>query len=108
MTGGFELTEPPPSPSPRSAVRKATFITVAGVLAIIGALVSGYYFAIRPVTLKVAVGPANSDDVRVVQALTQAFQDVFFLISALFAAALLIVPFCKTIILTDSAPIEAH
>jgi TRAP transporter TAXI family solute receptor len=71
MTGGFELAEPPPSP--RSAVRKATFITVAGVLAIIGALVSGYYFAIRPVTLKVAVGPANSDDVRVVQALTQAF-----------------------------------
>jgi TRAP transporter TAXI family solute receptor len=27
----------------------------------------------RPVTLKIAVGPANSDDVRVVQALTQAF-----------------------------------
>src|SRR6478735_373643 len=27
----------------------------------------------RPVTLKIAVGPANSDDVKVVQALTQAF-----------------------------------
>src|SRR5258707_7564971 len=27
----------------------------------------------RPVTLRVAVGPANSDDVKVVQALTQAF-----------------------------------
>jgi len=71
MTGGFELAEPPPSP--RSAVRKATFITIAGVLAIIGALVSTYYFAMRPVTLKIAVGPANSEDVRVVQALTQAF-----------------------------------
>ncbi|NUR10352.1 MAG: TAXI family TRAP transporter solute-binding subunit, partial [Bradyrhizobium sp.] len=33
----------------------------------------GYYFAMRPVTLRIAVGPANSDDVKVVQALTQAF-----------------------------------
>ena len=46
---------------------------LAGVLAIVGALAGGYYFAMRPVTLRVAVGPANSDDVRVVQALTQAF-----------------------------------
>ena len=33
----------------------------------------GYYFAMRPVTLRIAVGPANSDDLKVVQALTQAF-----------------------------------
>jgi len=49
------------------------FITLAGVLAIVGTLAGGYYFAMRPVMLRVAVGPANSDDVRVVQALTQAF-----------------------------------
>jgi len=49
------------------------FVTLAGVLAIVGALAGGYYFAMRPVMLRVAVGPANSDDVRVVQALTQAF-----------------------------------
>ncbi|KJC44715.1 TRAP transporter [Bradyrhizobium sp. LTSP857] len=48
-------------------------MSLALVLAIIGALVGGYYFAMRPVTLKVAVGPANSDDIKVVQALTQAF-----------------------------------
>ncbi|HVI67836.1 MAG TPA: TRAP transporter substrate-binding protein, partial [Bradyrhizobium sp.] len=72
MTGGFELAEPTP-PSPRSAVRRATFVTVAGILAIIGALAGAYYFAMRPVTLKIAVGPANSDDLKVVQALTQAF-----------------------------------
>lgn len=48
-------------------------MSLALVLAIIGALVGGYYFAMRPVTLKIAVGPANSDDVKVVQALTQAF-----------------------------------
>jgi TRAP transporter TAXI family solute receptor len=49
------------------------FIMLAGVLAIVGTLAGGYYFAVRPVTLRIAVGPANSDDLRVVQALTQAF-----------------------------------
>ncbi|WP_316206708.1 MULTISPECIES: TAXI family TRAP transporter solute-binding subunit [unclassified Bradyrhizobium] len=49
------------------------FIVVAGILAIVGALIGGYYFAMRPVPLKIAVGPPNSDDLRVVQALTQAF-----------------------------------
>jgi TRAP transporter TAXI family solute receptor len=46
---------------------------LAGVLAITGALAAGYYFAMRPVTLRIAVGPANSDDLKVVQALSQAF-----------------------------------
>ena len=73
MTEGFELAEPASAPSPRSAVRKATLVTIAGVLAIIGTLAGGYYFAMRPVVLKIAVGPANSDDLKVVQTLTQAF-----------------------------------
>src|SRR6266481_523246 len=72
MTGGVDFVGPPAPPS-RSAVRKATFITLAGVLAIVGALTGGYYFAMRPVPLKIAVGPPNSDDVRVVQTLTQTF-----------------------------------
>ena len=46
---------------------------LAGLLAVIGALAAGYYFAVRPVTLRIAVGPANSDDLKVVQALSQAF-----------------------------------
>lgn len=49
------------------------FITLASILAIVGTLVGVYYFAMRPETLRIAVGPANSDDIRVVQALTQAF-----------------------------------
>jgi TRAP transporter TAXI family solute receptor len=48
-------------------------VTLAGILAIVGALAGGYYFAMRPITLRIAVGPANSDDIKVVQALTQAF-----------------------------------
>jgi TRAP transporter TAXI family solute receptor len=49
------------------------FITLAGILAVVGTLAGGYYFAMRPVTLQIAVGPTNSDDIKVVQALTQAF-----------------------------------
>ena len=72
MTEEF-TSGPPGPPSPRSAARRAVLVTIAGVLAIIGALAAGYYFAVRPVTLKIAVGPANSDDIKVVQRLTQAF-----------------------------------
>jgi TRAP transporter TAXI family solute receptor len=54
-------------------MRKATLVTLAAFLAIIGAGTGAYYFEMRPVPLKIAVGPPNSDDVKVVQALTQAF-----------------------------------
>jgi len=70
MTEEFVRARPP---SPRSAARRAVLVTLAGVLAIIGVLVGAYYYAMRPVTLKVAVGPPNSDDVKVVQTLSQAF-----------------------------------
>jgi TRAP transporter TAXI family solute receptor len=73
MTGGPELVQSLTSPSPRSAQRKMLLVTLAAILAIVGALAGGYYFAMRPITLRIAVGPANSDDIRVVQALTQAF-----------------------------------
>jgi TRAP transporter TAXI family solute receptor len=73
MTGGFDPVEPEAAPSSRSSARRVMLITLAGLLAIVGALAGGYYFAMRPVTLRVAVGPANSDDVKMVQALTQAF-----------------------------------
>ncbi|MCA1416294.1 TAXI family TRAP transporter solute-binding subunit [Bradyrhizobium sp. NBAIM20] len=73
MTGGLDLAEAPPPPSPRSAARKTALVSLAFLLAIVGVVAGGYYFAMRPVTLRIAVGPANSDDVKVVQALTQGF-----------------------------------
>jgi TRAP transporter TAXI family solute receptor len=71
MSGDLELAEAPVSP--RSAKRRMMFVTLAGLLAIIGAVAAAYYFAMTPVILRIAVGPANSDDIKVVQALTQAF-----------------------------------
>src|SRR4051812_570488 len=75
MSDGTLPSQQPVHPSPRSAKRRLTFVTLAGVLAIFGALAAGYYFAMKPVTLRIAVGPANSDDLKVVQALTQAFNN---------------------------------
>ena len=60
-------------PSPRSVKRKMMLITLAGTLALVGAVSGAYYFAMRPVTLRIAVGPQNSDDLKVVQTLTQSF-----------------------------------
>lgn len=68
-----DLVGPQLPPSPRSAKRKLMFVTLAGVLAIVGAAAGIYYFAMRPETLRFAVGPANSNDIKIVQALTQAF-----------------------------------
>ena len=59
--------------SPRPVKRKIAWITLAGTLAIAGTVIGAYYFAMQPVVLRVAVGPQNSDEVRVIQALGQAF-----------------------------------
>ncbi|MGX1348828.1 TRAP transporter TAXI family solute receptor [Bradyrhizobium elkanii] len=72
MTDGSASMSPKPL---RSAKRRLMFVLIAGALAIIGTLMAGYYFAVRPVTLRIAVGPANSDDLKVVQALAQAFNN---------------------------------
>lgn len=48
-------------------------VTLAGLLAVVGVVAGAYYFAMRPVTLRVAVGPSSSDDAKVIQSLTQAF-----------------------------------
>ncbi len=60
MTGGPDLVEstvPPPAPrSPRSAKRRLAFVSLAGLMAVLGIAAAAYYFAMRPETLRVAVG----------------------------------------------------
>ena len=73
-TGPASPDEPPKTASqPSSARRNVVFVVLAGILAIIGISAAGYHLAMRPVILRIAVGPANSDDLKVVQALSQAF-----------------------------------
>ncbi len=76
MTDGPAPTGVLPAPSPRSTRRRLAFVMLGGVLAIIGALAAAYHFAMRPVTLRIAVGPANSEDLKVVQAVAQAFNNL--------------------------------
>ena len=74
IVDGPEVIGPEAPPSPRSnRRRKMMLVVIAGILAIVAAVASSYYFAMKPVPLRIAVGPANSDDVKVVQALVQAF-----------------------------------
>jgi TRAP transporter TAXI family solute receptor len=73
MVDGPDVIGPLRPASPRSVKRKMTLIILAGTLAIIGTVTGAYYFAMRPVMLRIAVGPQNSDEVRVIQALGQAF-----------------------------------
>ncbi len=70
---GPEIIGPVAPPSPRSVKRKMMLITLAGTLALVGGVSGAYYFAMRPVTLRIAVGPPNSDDLKVVQTMTQSF-----------------------------------
>ena len=58
MTDGPEVVGPIGLPSPRSVRRKMTLITLAGTLAIVAAVAGAYYFAMKPVPLKIAVAPS--------------------------------------------------
>ena len=73
IADGPDAVGPVGPPSPRSVKRKMTLIAIAGTLAVVAAVAGAYYFAMKPVPLRIAVGPQNSDDVKVVQALVQAF-----------------------------------
>jgi TRAP transporter TAXI family solute receptor len=67
-----------PSPRTRSAARTRdrlrSWLIVIGSILLIGALAGSItYYVMRPITLRIAVGPANSDDTKIVQTLSQLF-----------------------------------
>ncbi|WP_407654467.1 TAXI family TRAP transporter solute-binding subunit [Bradyrhizobium prioriisuperbiae] len=69
--------EPVPGPTPvrgkRAPKGAGIFMPLAAALAIVLVVVGAIYIAMRPVTLKIAVGPPNSEDVKVMQALAHTF-----------------------------------
>jgi TRAP transporter TAXI family solute receptor len=74
MTFGGTLANGPGPARPRRARGVRLYLTlIAGVLAIIAGSVGIVYYMLRPATLRIAVGPAVSDDMKVINALSQAF-----------------------------------
>jgi len=54
-------------------LRHTWLVMIAGILALVGFGAAAFYSLSRPTTLRVAVGPPNSEDVRVIQTLAQYF-----------------------------------
>jgi TRAP transporter TAXI family solute receptor len=63
----------PPAATSRPRKSKAIFVILAAVLAAVAAVGGSAYYVMRPVTLRIAVGPPNSDDVKLVQSMAQIF-----------------------------------
>ncbi len=59
--------------TPRSRKSKALLIVIAAVLATVAAVGGTTYYMTRAVHLRIAVGPPNSDDVKVIQSIAQMF-----------------------------------
>src|SRR5450432_2235479 len=57
----------------RQKSSRGLFIVIAAVLAIVATVGGTTYYAMRPITLRIAVGPPNSDDVKIVQSIAQIF-----------------------------------
>jgi TRAP transporter TAXI family solute receptor len=53
--------------------RSAPFLVLAAVLLIFAAIAGTAFLALRPTTLRIAVGPSGSDDQKLIQALAQSF-----------------------------------
>lgn len=60
--------------SVRRRTRKTTVLAIlTAFITVIAAVSAGVYYLNRPVTLRIAVGPPNSDDVKVVQSIARVF-----------------------------------
>ncbi|WP_426436239.1 TAXI family TRAP transporter solute-binding subunit [Bradyrhizobium genosp. P] len=68
-----EQSENPGVARPRLKRRNSSLLILAAGIFLFGILASTLYYGLRPVTLRIAVGPPGSDDLKLVQALTQAF-----------------------------------
>jgi TRAP transporter TAXI family solute receptor len=60
-------------PAPARRRRSSTFLLIAAALLIVAAIAGAVVLLSRPATLRIAVGPAGSDDQKLIQSLAQAF-----------------------------------
>src|SRR6266513_3963871 len=68
-----DLSEPPPISRRRRKRRNYSLLILAAGILLFGVAAGTLYLALRPVTLRIAVGPSGSDDQKLVQALAQTF-----------------------------------
>src|ERR1700731_632415 len=59
--------------SGRSRKKRNSLLLLAAGMLLFGVAAGTLYYALRPVTLRIAVGPPGSDDQKLIQALAQAF-----------------------------------
>jgi len=72
LTSGSGIPAGPARTKRASGIR--LYLTlIAGILAIVAGSIGIAYYMLRPVTLRIAVGPQNSEDMKVVSGMTQAF-----------------------------------
>jgi TRAP transporter TAXI family solute receptor len=60
-------------PLRRRKRRDYSLLVLAAGIFLFGAIAAATYYVLRPVTLRIAVGPAGSDDEKLIKALTQVF-----------------------------------
>src|SRR5213595_3329055 len=61
------------APRRRASGFRLYLTLIAGILAIVAGSVGIVYYMLRPAILRIAVGPQTSDDLKVINALSQAF-----------------------------------
>src|SRR5437868_3164792 len=68
-----DLSEPPPISRRRRKRRSYSLLILAAGIFLFGVAAGTLYLVLRPVTLRIAVGPPGSDDQKLIQALAQTF-----------------------------------
>ena len=66
-------SDSPDTPPRRRKRKDYSLLLLAAGIFLFGAAAAGLYYILQPVTLRIAVGPAGSDDQKLVQALAQTF-----------------------------------
>ena len=67
------LSHTPDTPPRRRKRKDYSLLVLAAGIFLFGVAAGGLYYMLRPVTLRIAVGPPGSDDQKLVQALAQTF-----------------------------------
>lgn len=73
MSASDDLGEPGDVSRRRRKRRNSLLLLLAAGLLVFGAAAGLLYYALQPVTLRIAVGPPGSDDQKLIEALAQAF-----------------------------------